>query len=124
MSSLLLSRIIGQKYRDGKIVAQRSKKPKTGFGRTTVKSTIWPYDGQRDQFLICGWCAPRMGKKPWGETFGTIGIKVQSLSVSKFRKFDPWPHHKRTEPRFLLHAGQRHHLVIRRSKSPIHNFPP
>ncbi len=77
------------------LVARRSKAP---FGRTPVK---------------CG--APNMGKKSWRETFGTIGVKVRSLSRSKFWKFDPWSHLKRTEPTFWSHAGQKRHLVARRS---------
>ncbi len=115
---------IGQNYRDREIVAQPSKGSNPGLGRTPVKSTIWSHDGQKDPFLIFGCLAPKIGKKSWRETFGTISVKVQSPSRLKFRKFDPRSHHKRTEPRFWSRVDQKHHLVACRSKRPIRNFRP
>ncbi len=53
----------------------------------------------------------KMGKKSWRDTFGTIDIKVRSLSRSKFWEFDPWspaPQKDRT-----------HVLVAHQSKAPI-----
>ncbi len=50
-----------------------------------------------------------MGKKSWRETFGIIGVKVWSLSKSKFC---PWSHLKRTESRFWSHVGQKDRFVI------------
>ncbi len=75
------------------LVAQRS-------GRTPIKSTIWSHDGQKDRFVIFGHGAPKMGKKSWRETFGTIGVKIRSISRPKFWKFDPWSNLRRTKPRF------------------------
>ncbi len=119
-----ISRTIGQKYQDREIVARGSKGPNPGFGHTLVKSSIWSHAGQRDRFVIFGHGAPKMGKQSWRETFGTIIVKVRILSKSEFWKFDPRSHHKRTEPRFWSHAGQKHHLVARRSKRPNWNFRP
>ncbi len=53
-----------------------------------------------------------------------IGIKVHSLFRSTFWEFDPWSHLKRTESMFWSHAGQKHHLLARRSRRPIRNFWP
>ncbi len=60
----------------------------------------WSHNGQKDRFVISDHRAPKRGKKSWRETFGTIGVKVRSLSKSEFRKFDLWSHLKMTEPRF------------------------
>ncbi len=75
-----ISRTIGQKYRDREKVVRRSKGANQGFDRTPVKSTIWSHDGQKDRFVIFGRGAPKMGKKFWRETFGTIGVNIRSES--------------------------------------------
>ncbi len=82
------------------LVAQRSKKPNIDFGRTPVKSTIWSHNGQKDRFVISGLGQPKRGKNSWRETFGTIGVKVRSLTRSKFWKFDSWSHLKMIDPGF------------------------
>ncbi len=106
-----ISRTMGQKYRDREIVSRRSP-------------MFWSHTGQKDRFIIFSRGASKSGKKSRRETFGTIGVTVRSFFRSKFRKFDPWSHLKRTEPSFWLHAGQKHHLVASRSKRPIRNFRP
>ncbi len=47
------------------------------------------HDGQKNRIVILGRGAPKISKKSWREIFGTIDVKVRSLSRSKFRKFDP-----------------------------------
>ncbi len=69
---------------------------------------------QKDRFVIFGRGAPKISKKSWRETFGTIGVKVRRVYRSKFRKFGPYSHHKRTEPEFWSHTDQKHHLIARR----------
>ncbi len=59
-----------------------------------------------------------MGKRSKMETFETIGTRVQSLSKSKFKKFDAWSHLKRTESSFWLHAGQKDRFVIFGCEAP------
>ncbi len=61
-----------------------SKRSNPGFGRTPVKSTIWSHADQKDRFVIFGLEAHKMGKQLWRETLGTIGVKVRSISSSKF----------------------------------------
>ncbi len=108
----LKSRTIGEKYRHRETVARRSKGPNPDIGRPEVKSTIWSHDGEKNQCVIFVRGAPKIGKKSWRETFGTIGVKIRSLSRLKFRKFDLWSHLKRPEPRFRSHAGQKDRFVI------------
>ncbi len=107
-----ISRTIGRKYRDRKRVARWSKGPSPGFGRTLVNSTIWSHAGQKDRIIIFGGRAAKMGKKSWRETFSTIGVKVCSISWSKFWKFDPLLHLERTKHKFWLQAGQKDRIVI------------
>ncbi len=47
-----------------------------------------------------------------------MDVKVQSLSVSKFQKIYPWPHHKRTEPRFWSHDCQKDRFIIFGRRAP------
>ncbi len=83
-----------------------------------TKPRFWSHTGQKHH-LVARWSKtafrnfglPKMGKKSCRETFGTIGVNVRSLARSKFRKWDPWSHHQRTEPSFWSHAGQNHRLV-------------
>ncbi len=104
-STFTISHTTGQKYQDREIIARRSKGSNPSFGSTPVKSTIWSQGDQKDRFVIFAHGALKMGKKSWRETFGTIGVKVWSLSRSKFRKFDPWSHHKRTEHKITIIEG-------------------
>ncbi len=113
---------IGVKVRSLSRSKFRKFDPWLNHKRTEPK--FWSHNGQKDQFVIFGHGAPKMDKKSRREIFGTIGVNVRSLSRSKFRKFDPWLNHKRTEPRFWSHAGLKHHLVGRWSKRPILNFRP
>ncbi len=65
------------------------------FGRPTAQnfdSVFWTKvrpNGSSFQILpVFGRRGTKMGKKSWRETFGTIDVKVRSLSRSKFWEFD------------------------------------
>ncbi len=63
------------------MVARRSKGPANpGFGRMSVKITIWSHAGQKDRFVIFGRGARNIGKKSWGETLRTTGVKFRNES--------------------------------------------
>ncbi len=46
--------------------------------RTEIR--FWLHDGQKDRFIIFGCGAPKMGKKYWGETLCTTGVKFRRES--------------------------------------------
>ncbi len=64
-------------------------KPNPGICHTLAKSTIWSHNDQKDRFVIFSRGAPKMGKKCWRETFGSIGVKVWRLSRLKLWIFPP-----------------------------------
>ncbi len=39
---------------------------------------FWSHAGQKDRFVIFGRGAPKTGKKSWGETLRTTGVKFRS----------------------------------------------
>ncbi len=41
---------------------------------------LWSHVGQKDRLVIFGRGAPKMGKKSWGETLRTTGVKLRSES--------------------------------------------
>ncbi len=75
-----------------------------------VESTIWSHNGQKDRFIIFGSGAPKMGKKSWRETFGTISVTVQNFLQVKIVKI--WP-------MVAPHKDQTQVLVTRQSKVPF-----
>ncbi len=96
-----ISHNIGQRYGDREIVARWSKKPK-----------VLSHTCQKDRIIMFGGRAAKMGKISWKETFGIIGVKVRSLSRSKFWKFDPLSHLERTKYNFWSHASQKDRIII------------
>ncbi len=97
-----ISRTISRKYRDRIIVARWSKRSNMDFGRTTVKTTIYSHDGQKDLFVIFDGEAAKMGEISKRDNFETTGVMFRSenLSRAKMWKFDPFRRLSKCDPRF------------------------
>ncbi len=57
------------------------------FGRTTVKTTIYSHDGQKDRFVIFGRKTAKMGEITRRDTFETTGVMFQGKILSPKQKF-------------------------------------
>ncbi len=71
-----ISRTIIRKYQAGIIVARWSKRLNMDVGRTTLKTTIYLHDGQKDRFVIFDPGAVKMGEISRRDNFKTTGVML------------------------------------------------
>ncbi len=62
------------------------------FGRTTVKTTIYSHDGQKDRFVIFGHGTAKMGEISRRDTFENTGVMFRSKILSPGQKFGNLTH--------------------------------